>query len=587
MHQPGLSADLDSFDLLDPVQVIQMTRRDLALVVRAGSQSLGVLRFSQGELLWAEFGTLRGEEAFMALAAQHTGSVEELVWDGHGERNVSQPLARLVMQAVEYRDAHDHRQPLRLPESEGSPVQPINSVPIPTQEHLNGPGSRPHLGRVSPETEGMLSDDETMPPWVRQIQAASEAFSSQPTTAIPPVPTASPASPTQQSPASFYSAQTEPLTPPPPGPSELPLSSLLQEEMAVQIPEPRVPLSMPNGKFALPSLANGGRTSPPPLSVQQDDPPTVPLPSVQTSLRDYAARREPPVSEMLRDSAPEFKLAAVPLPDQALRVRSMPAVAASPPPVMPALEALPDPTPPASGTPPDEPKMSSLSILEQLAYGGLANNGSADAASRDTSPAAPFASGAAESAAVALIVDRPPEHRASSRALNTEAFEQTDQETHAPAPAAIPATVGVSPPLSSSIEPASFPLSAEAQRQLQQALETFAEQVGAACIATAIIRSDGMLLAEYKVRRGQYQDLGSPAYHMAHVMQSSLRALLMGGWGDLEDTIITGSTHSVMLRRLGRAEKGLFHVAVLERSGNPGLCRVRMRNNEAALLQML
>ena len=122
---------------------------------------------------------------------------------------------------------------------------------------------------------------------------------------------------------------------------------------------------------------------------------------------------------------------------------------------------------------------------------------------------------------------------------------------------------------------------------MQDALETFAEQDGAACIATAVIRSDGLLLAEYKVRRGQDQDLASPAYHMAHVMQSSLRALLMGGWGDLEDTFISGSTHSVMLRRLGRAEKGLYHVAVLERTGNPGLCRVRMRNNEAALLQTL
>jgi predicted regulator of Ras-like GTPase activity (Roadblock/LC7/MglB family) len=128
---------------------------------------------------------------------------------------------------------------------------------------------------------------------------------------------------------------------------------------------------------------------------------------------------------------------------------------------------------------------------------------------------------------------------------------------------------------------------AEGQKPLEQALESFAEQVGNTCVATAVIRSDGKLLAEYKVRRGQDQDLASPAYHMSQVMQSSLRALLMGGWGDLEDTFITGSTHSVMLRRLGHAEKGLFHIAVLERSGNPGLCRVRMRNNEAALLQHL
>lgn len=154
----------------------------------------------------------------------------------------------------------------------------------------------------------------------------------------------------------------------------------------------------------------------------------------------------------------------------------------------------------------------------------------------------------------------------------------------APAPSAsVQAGVQAAPVL----PPAPAVADSEKTQNVQGALEAFAEQVGASCIATAVIRSDGLLLAEYKPRRGQEQDLSSPAYHMAHAMQSSLRALLMGGWGDLEDTFITGSTHSVMLRRLGRADKGLYHVAVLERSGNPGLCRVRMRNSEAQLLQLL
>ncbi|HEU5200704.1 MAG TPA: hypothetical protein VFU32_13780, partial [Ktedonobacterales bacterium] len=247
-----------------------------------------------------------------------------------------------------------------------------------------------------------------------------------------------------------------------------------------------LPLSALNGKMTLPSLGNGNRASPQPPAAQQE-PPTIPLPTVQGGLLEYASRREPP--------------------------------AQTPAPAAPKTTLRPP-------EPPVEAKVSSLSILEQLAYGNHPNNGSVEQApARDEAAPAPL-------------------------------------EQAAPEP---PGDV----------------------RQLQQVLESFVEQVGPACIATALVRTDGSLVADYVGRRNQEQELNSPAYHLAHVMQSSLRALLMGGWGDLEETMITGSTHLVVLRRLGRPEKGVFHVAVLERSGNPGLCRVRMRGSESALLQLL
>ncbi|HEY7358468.1 MAG TPA: DUF4388 domain-containing protein [Ktedonobacterales bacterium] len=544
MHQSGLSADLDSFDLLDLVQVIQMARRDIALAVRgAGAQRLGVLRFAQGELLWAEFGALRGEEAFMALAVQHSGSIEELTWEGQGERNVSQPLARLVMQAVEYRDTHDNRQPQRAPESDSRsrPLQPVSPPPLQPYDHFNGSAGPASLGNALSGPETIEPEDEAAPPWVQQIHSASERSASHPIAASPGA-AAAPASALPQPWASVYSAQTEPLSPPPSVQAQSPFSSLLQEEMAVEIPEPTVPLSTPNGKFTLPALGNGSRPAfqpaPQPVSGTKDDPPTIPLPSVLGGLRNYAAKREPP-PEPQQESVPALKLEIYALPEQAVTTSAAPAAAAPPPPA----PAEPPPAFVAPATPASEPKLSSITILEQLAYGTSGRNGRAEAALPE---------------------------------INT------------PAPAATPpAPAGMPPALGNLTTPASALPGAETMRQLEQALEAFAEQVGASCIATAVIRSDGKLLAEYKVRRGQDQDLASPAYHMAHVMQSSLRALLMGGWGDLEDTFISGSTHSVMLRRLGRPEKGLFHIAVLERSGNPGLCRVRMRNSEAALLQTL
>jgi predicted regulator of Ras-like GTPase activity (Roadblock/LC7/MglB family) len=328
--------------------------------------------------------------------------------------------------------------------------------------------------------------------------------------------------------------------------------------MDVQIPEPRLPLANLNGKFTLPSLSNGNWAASQPASGQRDDPPTVPLPTVQGGLRDYAARRESPPSQ--QESGPGVKLEMDPLPGQALIVRSAPAIATPLPTPLAEPEPLPVSAPSIPAVPPDEPKMSSLSLLEQLAYGGSGNTSSGVAG-----PAAP----PQPESPLAL---RPP-----APAGGLEDGVAAANAAPGSAMAALNSLAALAP----------APPGAEGMPPLHHALETFAEQVGASCIATAVIRTDGMLVAEYKVRRGQDQDLGSPAYHMAQVMQSSLRALLMGGWGDLEDTIITGSTHSVMLRRLGRAEKGLFHVAVLERSGNPGLCRVRMRGNETALLQAL
>ncbi|HLV98120.1 MAG TPA: DUF4388 domain-containing protein [Ktedonobacterales bacterium] len=575
MHQPGLSADLDSFDLLDLVQVIQMARRNLSLVVRSGSQRLGMLRFAQGELLWAEFGALRGAEAFIALAAHHSGSIEELAWDGHEERNVSQPLARLVMQAVEYRDNHEQRQPPPppepLPDTRSRPIQPANPPPpIKTYGFFNGSNGVPHLDGASAASEALALDEDEAPAWVRDIHPAAERIA--PPSAVNAPGSAVASSPFSPQPVpSIYMTQTEPLTPTPPGLGQAAFSSLLQEEMAVEIPEPTVPLTTPNGKFSLPSLANGNRPSLPAPREEKEDPPTVPLPSVQGGLWNYTAKREAPLADAQREAVSGLKLGIDALPGQALTMRATPAVATPPP--LPAVTAppsappvapeppsllpspvplavpeppLPEPlvaAPPSTVAPSEEPKLSSLAILEQLAYGGMNHNGSAEAAPLEMGiPAAP----------------------------------------------AVPqASVNAAPALNSSVgSPVASP-STDGKRPLEQALETFAEQVGNACVATAVIRSDGKLLAEYKVRRGQDQDLASPAYHMAQVMQSSLRALLMGGWGDLEDTFITGSTHSVMLRRLGRAEKELFHIAVLERSGNPGLCRVRMRNNEAALLQLL
>ena len=112
LQQTGFSANLDSFDLLDVIQIINMSRKSIALVVHTGLEEQGTLGFQDGELIWAEYGALRGEEAFFALAAHKNGMVTQQPWNGTMTSNVTQPLSRLILQALQYRSKYEASQQL-------------------------------------------------------------------------------------------------------------------------------------------------------------------------------------------------------------------------------------------------------------------------------------------------------------------------------------------------------------------------------------------------------------------------------------------------------------------------------------------
>jgi DNA-binding response OmpR family regulator/predicted regulator of Ras-like GTPase activity (Roadblock/LC7/MglB family) len=126
LHQSGFSASLDSFDLLDVIQIINMSHKSIALVVNTGLEEQGVLRFQAGELIWAEYGILRGEEAFYALAAHKNGTVVHRPWSDQTLPNVTQPLSRLIFQALQYRAKYAEYQ---QGSSELDAIQPHTTVP--------------------------------------------------------------------------------------------------------------------------------------------------------------------------------------------------------------------------------------------------------------------------------------------------------------------------------------------------------------------------------------------------------------------------------------------------------------------------
>src|SRR6266487_3341546 len=106
LQQTGFSASLDSFDLLDVIQIINMSHKTIAMVVDTGSEEQGLLGFQAGELVWAEYGVLRGEEAFYALAAHKNGTVTHQPWNAQIKPNVTQPLSRIIFQALQYRSKY-------------------------------------------------------------------------------------------------------------------------------------------------------------------------------------------------------------------------------------------------------------------------------------------------------------------------------------------------------------------------------------------------------------------------------------------------------------------------------------------------
>ena len=106
LQQTGFSASLDSFDLLDVIQMVNMSHKTIAMVVNTGLEEQGLLGFQVGELVWAEYGILRGEEAFFALAAHKNGTITHQPWTAQIRPNVTQPLSRLIFQALQYRSKY-------------------------------------------------------------------------------------------------------------------------------------------------------------------------------------------------------------------------------------------------------------------------------------------------------------------------------------------------------------------------------------------------------------------------------------------------------------------------------------------------
>jgi len=137
------------YDLTEIARVINHSRRDLALQTQAGGYT-GMLRFQHGELLWAEARSetnrLFGDDAFLALCAQPTVRAQQIVWPGRLDRNVLQPLARLLFLALLQRDGADSTKPRSAYQAAQAPSSPsLTATASPAS--LSTPGAQIIPGR--------------------------------------------------------------------------------------------------------------------------------------------------------------------------------------------------------------------------------------------------------------------------------------------------------------------------------------------------------------------------------------------------------------------------------------------------------
>ncbi|HEU0026264.1 MAG TPA: response regulator [Ktedonobacterales bacterium] len=88
-----------SYDLIDITQAINVGRRDVAAQVMAGGQT-GQLVFERGDLVSAEYGDLRGDEAFQAMCAAPAQRIQQAPPPATPERNVTQPVSALIFDAL-------------------------------------------------------------------------------------------------------------------------------------------------------------------------------------------------------------------------------------------------------------------------------------------------------------------------------------------------------------------------------------------------------------------------------------------------------------------------------------------------------
>jgi CheY-like chemotaxis protein len=154
-----------------------------------------------------------------------------------------------------------------------------------------------------------------------------------------------------------------------------------------------------------------------------------------------------------------------------------------------------------------------------------------------------------------------------------------------PAPAYAPA-----PGQAASAQPAApstHPFAALAPVQVDRVRSTLADLAAALpeLGGVALLRPDGTLLAQSW--NGASEPPSGTLLHLAAGAQSAVRAMLVAGWGDVEELRVTTQDRYVLARRLGRSERAALYLLIIPRAADLEACATQMRAGEEALNEAL
>lgn len=528
LQQTGFSANLDSFDLLDVIQIINMSRKNIALLVNIGLEERGILRFQLGELIWAEYGTLRGEEAFFALAAHKAGTVIHQPWNEQIAPNVTQPLSRLIFQALQYRVKYAVAQQMS--------------------------GELPAVAPVQQTPQQAWDDDR---PFVFLEEPAQSPFASS-------LPVSSP-----------FPSFSHPLSPSPVAHQQGTNNNGGQSREWWQISGQLPRTSAPNNASADTQAANNDSPSieaNAPASGRRSTSGGMIIPS--TIHRTPASQRGD-LPSWLTDTPTRSDLPAL-RPSSLSQSVQMP--------------VTPVPKPSMAEWQPPSPVAQSTELSKQAGPEQQSMTGSQKAVSTETAlrraSSAEWQLGGAARQAPRLRASGPLQSLKLSRTTGDMPGPALNGRIESSPLPTTPPEVAAQRPESASMESES---QSQAQPQLQRlmkrnypALVTALQTLGYSIpgfIAAGVVSMDGQPIAQVAV---DDLDISRMCEHFSRILQGVLNSLDEGIWGEHEDTVITSADRHILLRIVSGVRDS-FQVLITTREADPLESLEVMANVEGAI----
>lgn len=599
LQQTGFSASLDSFDLLDVIQIINMSHKSITLLINTGLEERGTLRFQNGELIWAEYGVLRSEEAFFALAAHKNGTVIQQPWNEQVVSNVTQPLSRLIFQALQYRAKYATQQQY------SGELERVSTAPVPTSFAT----AVQHGDEVDDSPFVFLDDaaDQSVPPQPPQIPAVRPQRPLE-------QPVVQPSSPSQGTLAA-YQSQTFESAPPQPA-AAFPAEPMVEDQPTVP---PVKEWWESTAHFASVRVPTDTPVSP--AQDFEDDEslaPTIALDSnalnaLLRQISEPAAIREPAKAPAPSADLPSWLtdqitsgMPAVPTPNPNARAASSPLLSSSQPniPVTPdsmdwsmpaqALSGQPGQIPTGQLPPaPAEPPLQTPLPAAQSAQTSPLSPSLAELANLGMRPSVPdWHSGvqpAVQPQGPAAAPSTPPVQRASQFQVPVQRQQQSPAKLTYSAPYEnLDAASTTSGTAQDDLSAEDAKLSTDIMRAQSAARRNYASLVAAlqslgysvsGFMAAAVVTLDGQSIAQVSVND---VDISKICKYFSAIQKSVLQMCDQEQWSAYESTVVTSADRHLLMRVIG-SDRRAFQVLITTREAQPQDCLEIMANVEGAI----